>query len=333
MRNFYFLLLFNIFLLISCAGNKNIKNNLKNNINKLESSSDSESILIGLDNYSNQNKGISFNAVVLYNKVDEAKDNINIPLSVFYSDGTKTQDISVKCGNSSVLNKITEYSCSSSVTSNDISRVQLNSNQTNFTLSTQAQSVKNDISTEKNQIISGREMNILEDAEIVKKLPSSFVIRGNKDGLSNNYIPKSENIQLITSDNDKLSCEGEWNTDIKDEDYYYLNCKTYSNINTDLNNAYGYYADHNDQGLFIKFSNPNQTTLDYNYRKNIINARKSSGLSTGGIIGILIPTIIVLLAVVGLVIAIRRRAPPPLLKDLNNNTPGVIGVGSSQTVV
>ena len=334
MRNFRFLFLINIFFLVSSEGNKQVKNNLKKTIKHLQSSNNSDGLLIGIDKYSQSDKNISFNIVVLYDNDEEAKDNIKIPSKVFFNDGTKSNEIEVNCKNSSILNEITKYSCTFIADSNNTSKVQFNADQTNYKLSTQAQAVKNDISKENSNIISNREINILDGAEIVQKNPKNVVIRGNKNGFPDKYIPESKNIQLITYGNNMkqlYSCEGKWDTDKKDDDYYYLECQPNSAINTDLNNAYGYYANYADQGLLIKFSNPNSTKLEY-YRENY-RIKTSSGMSTGGIIAIIIPTIIILLAVVGLVMAMRSKTPPPPLKGLNNNSVGVIGIGSSQSVV
>ena len=59
-------------------------------------------------------------------------------------------------------------------------------------------------------------------------------------------------------------------------------------------------------------------------------------MSTGGIIAVTIPCIILLVGVVGLSFALKNKNQNPPLKDIvnnNNNTVGIAGAGSSQVVV
>ena len=129
----------------------------------------------------------------------------------------------------------------------------------------------------------------------------------------------------------ELSCKGYNSTNKKDEEFFYLECNN-NGIKTNINNVYGYYVNQYSD-FIINFANPNST--DTNYEEYIPNRKKKSGMSTGGIIAIIIPLVIVLLGVVALMMAIKRRTPTPHLKEIagNNNIVGVAGMASSEAVV
>ena len=157
---------------------------------------------------------------------------------------------------------------------------------------------------------------------------SKLIIKGDS------CISESNNIKLVLPYNGnikELSCKGYNSTNKKDEEFFYLECNN-NGIKTNINNVYGYYVNQYSD-FIINFANPNST--DINYEEYIPHRRKKSGMSTGGIIEIIIPLVIVLLGVVALIMAIKMRTPTPPLKEIagNNNTVGVAGMASSETVV
>ena len=97
-------------------------------------------------------------------------------------------------------------------------------------------------------------------------------------------------------------------------------------INTDLNKIMGRIND--EKSLILEFAdgqgNPNFNSTDsYTRRKS-----SSSGLSTGGIVAIVIPCIAVLLAVAGLAFIMGNRTKPPM-QNIENTT---LGINSSATM-
>ena len=210
-----------------------------------------------------------------------------------------------------------------------------------MTLSTLARATKNDITSETSNRLSTTEIIPLKNAGITKQSTNSFVIRGNEINsiTSSNNLEKyeSQNIKLVSTKNGfkrEIPCEGKNSKDKDDEFYYFLSCKSYDTIDRDLNNSYCYFEKDKTKSLLVQFGENNSTELyDYDYRYK----KKSSGLSTGGIIAIIIPSIIVLLGVLGLAMALRNKSPTPPLRDMvnnnnNNNTVGVVG-NSSEVVV
>ena len=187
---------------------------------------------------------------------------------------------------------------------------------------------------------------ILKNANFTSQSPNSFKIKG-KILIGKYYYDDSddirydsENIYLITTVNGspkKIPCSGKQKKDSSDDNWYYnLDSKGSNNLaGANLSYALLNYTTSSNEKLMaiLDFSenskNANGTILPpkVDYKKN------SGGLSTGGIVAIVIPTVIVLLGVGALVFYLSRRAvpSPPPIKNIGNNTMGV--VASSEAVV
>ena len=226
------------------------------------------------------------------------------------------------------------YKCQLDVQNNNISKVKLNDKENKYSLTSLA-NVTKDISSQKsNDFLDIKDISTLNHAEIFIKSERHFVIKG--ELLDSGY--ESNNMKLITSKNTyrkDLSCKGYTDKDQKLIYYYFLDCDIpYSTINMDLQNTFAYFEDdkNKDKGIIINFDQSNNSTVIH--ISDYIPKKKSSGLSTGGIIAIIISCIILLFLVVGLIYLLKSRAPTPPLKELvkNNNTVGASGV-SSEVVV
>jgi hypothetical protein len=211
---------------------------------------------------------------------------------------------------------------------------------------------KNDLMQFKNKTIFNKTNlfpGILRNATYVSKNPTSFKIR---QGFSEeeyyerflryfvyeNYITdssfySSNNIQLLTNYYGKpkrIPCVGDFIKNKTDDKTYYnleskdLNYLTY----TDLNYAIANITTQ-DQIFIIDFQEGENSTI---LPEKEAFKKKSGGLSTGGIIAIVIPAVLILLGVGALAFFLSRRAvPPPPMKNIANNTMGV--VASSEAVV
>ena len=112
----------------------------------------------------------------------------------------------------------------------------------------------------------------------------------------------------------------------------------YSNtsINVDLQNTFDYLENDKDNGFIINFEQTGNSSIIQS--NDYIPKIKSSGISTGSIIAIILPCIFLLLLAVGLVFSLRNRVAnsstnPPLQEIANNiNTVEAIRV-SSEVVV
>ena len=180
-----------------------------------------------------------------------------------------------------------------------------------------------------------KDFTILKNANFTTQSPNSFKIKGK--GLRGGY--DSENIYLITTVNGspkKIQCSGKYDRDTSDDDYYYFLQSKGSNNLAGANLSYALLnfttSDNEKKMAILDFAenskNANGTILPpkVDYRK------KSGGLSTGGIIAIVIPAVLVLLGIGALAFFLSRRAvPSPPIKNIGNNTMGV--VASSEAVV
>ena len=132
----------------------------------------------------------------------------------------------------------------------------------------------------------------------------------------------------------KIPCVGENKKNkIDDKEYYYLessgsNHLTYIDLNYAIANITT--SETGDEIFILDFKEGENSTI---FPEKVEIKKKSRGLSTGGIIAITIPTVIVLLGVAGLAFFLSRKpvVPPSPGKNLANNTMGV--VASSEAVV
>ena len=232
---------------------------------------------------------------------------------------------------------------------NDFSEgIHLNNSQKD-SVSSSFEVFKNDLMQFKNKtIFYDRRPIILRNATYISKNPTSFKIR---QGISEeeyneedeygrywNYIGdsssySSNNIQLLTNYYGKpkrIPCVGDFIKNKTDDKTYYnleskdLNYLTY----TDLNYAIANITTQ-DRIFIIDFQEGENSTI---LPEKEAFKKKSGGLSTGGIIAIVIPAVLILLGVGALAFFLSRRAvPPPPVKNIANNTMGV--VASSEAVV
>ena len=347
MRNFIFFILLILFLNVSNDTTKrpkkflNILHKDHHFLRKLETY---EGILNGFYNYELKSNVINFYAKIKYPKgvniTKESSETKIIPLIISYTNekNKTTVNENATCNNIDDCDETRRYctiKCSLQVNNNNISKVKFNDNDSKnkYTLSSLAHTTK-DISSQKekenknSELLNIANISLLEHANISLKSGRHFVISGvlDDDGF------ESDDIKLIIANNYKrdLSCTGK-----KDSYYtkkYLLDCDTsISSIKTNLQNTFAYLEDNKDKGFIINFDgSSNSSTIETN---DYIPKKKSTGISTGGIIAIVIPCILLLLLAVGLVFSLRKRAPNPPLKELaNNNTIGAVGA-SSEVVV
>jgi hypothetical protein len=318
--------------IIQCSKvNSNLKYSVKNSpsLRQLE---DSDIFLIGFDSYyyNSINSTMGFNT---YLSCDKPKDNITLPLIV--DTGSKSEDIEVNCERTKRQGEINVflYKCNT-VFKDSISAVKFN-NKDNYKVSSLAKGTMDNINKlDEPRFKNSGTMNILKNAEIVSQNSLNFEVRGT--GLDLKDASKDITLVIVSNNLKKeIPCQGNMKTYEDDKEYYTLSCTSSEALNTNLNDSIGYYNNDNKKLLKIEFpEESNSTTVEspiYYQRK------KSAGLSTGGIVAIIIPTIIILLGIAGLVFLLRNKNanPNPPLSNMENknNTIGIAGTGSSQTVV
>lgn len=207
---------------------------------------------------------------------------------------------------------------------------------------------KNDLLKLKNKTIFDKDIQIIRNSTYINKSPNSFKIRQDIPLDYLDYIENiihsdeysdftdifSNNIQLLTNsygNPKKVPCIGyEQKNKTDDKIYYYLESKGSNHLTwTDLNYAIANITT-KDKIFILDFKEGENSTILPEKKELKKNSR---GLSTGGIVAIVIPACIVLLGVGGLTFFLSRSPipPPPKLKNNANNTMGV--AASSAAVI
>ena len=174
--------------------------------------------------------------------------------------------------------------------------------------------------------------DVLQNASFVNKGKNSFKIKGD---FINNFDGASNNIELITLVNGypkKIPCSGKYAPEDPDDDnskeFFFIETNEQNTLtNAELKYAlFNYTKGDNRMGILDFKEGENSTFIENTYLP-----KKKKGLSTGAIIGIIIPSCIVLLGVSALVFLLSRKPlPAQQIKNIGNNT---IGVASSEAVV
>ena len=169
-------------------------------------------------------------------------------------------------------------------------------------------------------------LTVLEKLTLVQHKGTYFKIKSDDGAL------ESENIQLILFSNNYkryIKCRGYKGYDENEDEKLFLET---TGINPEVNGKLQYaIANYTKKGKYYMLDfgeNAGNSTIS---PEPTLYKKKKGGLSTGGIIAILIPTILVLLGIAGLVYFLGNRTPiQPLPKVVNNNT---IGVASSENIM
>ena len=359
-------------LLVSMTFAQKSQNDLPiNHLRKLDEKI-RETILLGFDNYTAyiptgyRNYSIIFNTYflaknwndtylsdnylnyfIIHSKIintDKTQNYVNFNCTF---DGSKSKTI-IDYNDDSDRFDLVKYLCQSNnyidagiprlinFTTDFSEEIHLNNSQKD-SISSSFEVFKNDLLQFKNKEVFNnlnRYNGFLRNATYVNKSPTSFKIRQDisRDTYWN-YLYSSNNIQLLTNyygNPKRIQCVGDYiknNTD--DKEYYYLESKGSNYLTyTDLNYAIANVTT-KDQIFIIDFQEGENSTI---LPEKEAFKKKSGGLSTGGIIAIVIPAVLILLGVGALAFFLSRRAvPPPPVKNIANNTMGV--VASSEAVV
>ena len=216
------------------------------------------------------------------------------------------------------------------ITTNFTNDISLNTSKVSYVTSS-SEALEKDLVSLKNE--KKTRFIILENANFTSQSPNSFKIKGN--ALDDDY--DSENIYLITTVNGspkKIPCSGKSDKDSSDDkDYYFLQSKGSNNLGgANLSYALLNFTTRGNRMAILEFADNQKNANGTILPPKVDYKKKSGGLSTGGIIAIVIPAVLVLLGVGALAFFLSRRAvPSPPIKNIGNNTMGV--VASSEAVV
>jgi hypothetical protein len=167
----------------------------------------------------------------------------------------------------------------------------------------------------------GKELLEMKNCEITNK-EKNITIKGEIDNASK---PDKPNLLLVKdTEIKKIDCEYKH----LGGKQYELVCFPKTSINSNLHRTIGRYND--TSNIILSFGDTN-TKLNFTQPINDVFMRKKSsgGLSTGAIIGIIIPCLAVLLAVAGVAFIIGNKQPVPPVQNLGNST---IGISSTSNI-
>lgn len=359
---------FMIFLsmLLAISYNQVLKAGLPlNHPRKLEEKTN-ETILLGFENYnfSAPYEYVYFDILfylknwndnnITFMRYDTAKKNFTIDAIVNYEKRNETNKFICECDNdvSNPINDlyIARYRCELNITGKGIPRkIDITTNFTNKDIndaskisyvSSSAEALERDLVSLKYQTNG---FKILKNVNFTSQSPNSFKIKADRLGSdydydnNNHYDFDSENIYLITTVNGspkKIQCSGKNDKDSSDDkDYYFLQSKGSNNLaGANLSYALLNYTTQGNRMAILDFSENSKNANGTILPPKVDYKKKSGGLSTGGIIAIVIPAVLVLLGIGALAFFLSRRAvPSPPIKNIGNNTMGV--VASSEAVV
>ena len=344
----FIIFLYMIFLTFSYA--QHPKQNLNLNCQRKLEEKTNETILLGFENYNfsapyeyvyfdtlfylkNWNdENISF---IRYPLVDM---NFSIDAVVNYEKRNETNKFTCRIGN--VRHVVLRYKCELNITGKGIPRkINIITNFTNKDINDVAKVsyVSSSAEALERELVSLKyytdDFIALENANFTSQSPNSFKIKGENIGTRFD----SENIFLITAVNGspkKIPCSGKRDKDNSDDkNYYFLQSKGSNNLaGANLSYALLNYTTKGNRMAILDFSENSKNANGTILPPKVDYKKKSGGLSTGGIIAIVIPAVLVLLGIGALAFFLSRRAvPSPPIKNIGNNTMGV--VASSEAVV
>ena len=351
-KNIFILLICSLFV-ISYSQIPEKNSNLKS-LRRLEQTS--ETILIGFDNYQldiNPNSEINtkFNAYFLLKNWNESiiDDDLNLSrmqiISTVTNQSSDVKNYTFNCDYDPNSKKnvpsydktyklitficqgnLTSYPKKISIATDFEKEIQLN-NTIEIYESSSAKAIKKDI-TSLSKFYPA--FDVLQNASFVNKGKNSFKIKGDFiNGASSNNI---ELITLVNGYPKKIPCSGKYAPEDPDDDnseeFFFIETNEQNTLtNAELKYAlFNYTKGSNRMGILDFKEGENSTFIENTYLP-----KKKKGLSTGAIIGIIIPSCIVLLGVSALVFLLSRKPlPAQQIKNIGNNT---IGVASSEAVV
>lgn len=326
-------ILMSLFLFCNSQNHQNL-----NVLRKLETTN--EIILFGFDNYtySFEPKSLKFYTYFLLKNIidDRLPTSFNIDTHITDEKNNKSTYV-FNCTNAEPKNFFLKYECSNSTYNlRHPKKINITSNFTDSNFAGYINSTSPFVEAMKtnlvdlNGLVIFDNLDILKNSTLVEHKGTYFKIKSD-DGWYDE-APESENIQLILFSNNYkkyIKCRGYLDDDENEDEKYFLET---TGINPEVNGKLQYaIANYTKKGKYYMLDfgeNAGNSTIS---PEHTLYKKKKGGLSTGGIIAVLIPTILVLLGIAGLVYFLGNRTPiQPLPKVVNNNT---IGVASSENIM
>lgn len=270
-----------------------------------------EVILLGFDDFKISGKIFTFNTNLKKFDPDFKIRNLTFPVYIYHKKNLRfldeKQDSTCVCDDS---NKIVECQCRGTCENENFTTIELiedfaiNGEKNNLALSSVAEEQKSKINKQKNDIFQKDGVFVIMKDATLKDYSSSFKVSGTPDS---SYFPTSRSNLMVMKHNNRttnFSCNGEI-----DSNGYILKCNKSISYRLDLNNTIAEIIGSNKEKMLIQFKTEDDSFINGTHSSDfyINRSKKKKGLSTGGIIAIIIPTILVLLGVAALVFMLNRN--------------------------
>ena len=281
-------------------------------------------ILLGYDNYELSSNIIHFLAYIQY--YSGSPDPYIIIVTKITRNLRVLEEISetFNCSFLSSNNSVSKYNCQKPVSGN-ISKVEVDKDKTDIKMTELAEKMGENLQNQKGNIISDKGIIYLRKCKTNKN--NDMITCQIESGLESSSSINNKAVTLHIPQDDKiLEVPATIRIDEQDVNILLENPKTA--FSTDLNGLLGTIKD--DKNIYLKSEDGgNSTTLNYK-PLSTYNYKKSGGLSTGGIIAIIIPCILVLLGVAALTYFLGKKNTLLPNESVASNT---MGINSSTNIV
>ena len=357
-------LLYKIFLvqsifIFSSESLKNIKhkkkleekteNNEKNSINEItndsisQKSKEPEIKLLGFDNYnfiantSLEENTISFMAHFLISNINpilqENLHNITFNVNLNYKEKLRNfkETKEIFCEKIKEMNNKYTFNCKG-IVNKEPNKISLNKNSFKYNgiklgspeMDGISELIANNIQKQNNILFpENNEVLILSNSSISTLENKIIIIEDKNNSVLDNI---SETCNLLIVENNELKTLNPCELTKISESKYSINCNTLMSLNKNLKGNKIIIGDEQ-KTLLIKLTSENNMLISPN---RVNNKKKSGGLSTGGIVAIIIPVVLVLIAVT----IFTKFFKGPFISNGNNqinrNIP--VGVNSSTNI-
>ena len=294
-----------------------------------------DKILLGFDNFIHSDNKLSFFS---YIRNKHAKSSMHDKILIFVLLITRNlrsldeikQTVECSLIENNSKNDIDKYNCTKDGIEGQISKVEILTYPENLEKTNLSQAMGKDLQTyAKGDKSLQDDIVTIKDCKIEGKIKDLIYITGtNSTPLENGELT----LYVVQKDGNMVEVPSTLNTLKNNKNRVQMILDPNSKINAFLDGTLGKAK--GGKNVYLSFDNPNRTEnspdyLNYDAHTNSHYRKKSSGLSTGGIIAIIIPSVLVLLAVAALTFLLGRKAPQPLAQNITNAT----GINSTDNIV
>ena len=307
-------------------GRINIYNKSQNNESDMDISSLNKALLIGFDNYTFLNNIIHFYTYIRL--VDYSNDdikNISLKANIDYKKKNRLRNLDetlINCQNKGKQNSdIFTILCSKEV-NGEIEKIsyindsiEINGEKIDLDKLDISDYTGKNIEKQKNTLFS-LPTYILEDSSLITE-NKKIIIRGNNKNA--NFASSSKTYLIFNENSDLKNISCSLIEEINN--IYELTCEPISPITADLrlNNIVNIKDQNKNFIINFKEDSNSKANLTYPINENNNYRTNSRGLTTGGIIAIILTSLLALIAIVSIAFALNRgkiNIPPPISNNM-----------------